>query len=38
MTSVSVVSKVMQKVIVLTTWTIGRQNRIGLNIAKLDAK
>jgi len=35
--SVFVVAKLMRKVIILTIQTIGRQDRIGLNIAKLDA-
>jgi len=37
MTSVFVVAKLMQKVIVLTIQTIGQQDHNGLNIAKSDA-
>jgi len=37
MTSVFVVAKLMQKVIILTVRTIGQEDRNGLNITKSDA-
>jgi len=37
-TSVFVVAKLMQKVIILTIWTIGRQDHIAIAIAIVIAK